>query len=70
MIRITPTETLGSRIRRLRRARGWSQETLAIQADTTQDRISHWETDVQTPLPGTLHRLAAAFGIAFEELVT
>jgi transcriptional regulator with XRE-family HTH domain len=70
MIALTATETLGGRIRRLRKARGWSQETLAIQADTDQAAISDWERDTTHPLPPTLHKIAAAFGLSIEEFLT
>jgi transcriptional regulator with XRE-family HTH domain len=70
MIYLTPTETLGARLRRLRRARGWSQIELAIQVNTDQSNISKWERGRTRPQPYSLHKLATALGCTLTDLLT
>lgn len=38
-------ETMGQRIRRLRQARGWTQEELAQRTGVTLSAVSQWELD-------------------------
>lgn len=42
-------DTPGQRIRFLRKARGWSQETLASKVYTSQAAVSQWESDLILP---------------------
>ena len=38
-------ETIGSRIRQLREARGWTQEQFAKRVGVTKSAVSQWEND-------------------------
>jgi transcriptional regulator with XRE-family HTH domain len=69
MIALTPTETLGARLRRFRQARGWSQRTLSIQSGCHTCLIRAWEYDRWHPHPYNLQRLAAAFGCDLIDLL-
>lgn len=46
-------DTPGKRIRFMRRARGWSQETLASKVYATQPAVSQWENDLWLPAMAT-----------------
>lgn len=47
----------------LRKAKGWSQETLARKANTSQPAISQWEGNLWTPALGSQIALAEALGV-------
>jgi transcriptional regulator with XRE-family HTH domain len=53
---------LGEQVRRLRRARGWSQEELATRAHTSQAAIARLELGDVDPKVSTLERLSTALG--------
>lgn len=55
-------------VRRLRRARGWSQGELAAEVELTQDVISHIENAQLNPTILTVERIADAFGISLSDL--
>lgn len=59
---------IGGRIRQLRLARGWSQETLAA-GRYTKAYISALETGNARPSMAALHHIAAAIGVPPEELL-
>jgi transcriptional regulator with XRE-family HTH domain len=63
---------MGQRIARLRRERGWTQETLAERSGVARPTIARLEIargrSRQPSLP-TLVRLARAFDITLDELV-
>lgn len=60
---------LGENLRRLRDARGWSQEALAKRAGLTQSRVRAIETgETASPRVDTLAKLAAALEVAPEAL--
>ena len=59
---------LGTEIRRRRKELGWSQEKLGELTDMTQKQISKIETQ-GTHDVRKLKRLAAAFGMAVDELI-
>ena len=63
-------DTLGQRIRALRRARDWTQEELAQRAHTANRYLSALEKD-RVPSPGRdlLQRLATALGVPVSELL-
>lgn len=52
-------ESLGQHLRRLRKARGESQQDVAAIIGAKQSTISRWERDEQEPEPAHLARLAA-----------
>ena len=63
------TETIGQRIRRLRKRRGWTQSRLGDEVGRGKSSISQWETGVYKPSYfDDLTRLAFAFGMTVEEL--
>lgn len=68
-------ESIGARIRALRRARDWTQQRLAEQvnavsgrATVTADEVKRWERDKRTPWPETRGFIAAALGVPVEAL--
>lgn len=62
---------LGSRMRQLRLARGWTLEELSNQMNgaVTKQALSKWETDKAFPRPTALIALAHAFGVKGAELI-
>lgn len=68
-------ESIGARIRALRRARGWTQQRLAEQvnvasgrATVTADEVKRWERGKRTPQSETRRLIAAALGVPVEAL--
>lgn len=59
---MTELQTSGSRIRLLREAKGWSQETLASKVYVTQVAVSHWEQDARCPSRRSQLLLAEVLG--------
>ncbi len=55
--------TFGSTLARLRRARGWSQEALALRAGLSQRHVSFLETGRARPGQGSLAKLAQALAL-------
>lgn len=64
------TIQLGSHIRRLRQARGWSQEQLAEYANLSLSYVALLEKGRKSATVDTLAKLAHAFGITLAELFT
>jgi transcriptional regulator with XRE-family HTH domain len=60
--------SLGRRIRTLRKARGWTQEELGKQADTSYKFLGEIERGVQNPSFTILVRVAGALGVKLPEL--
>ena len=54
---------IGRRIRRVRKARGWSQEDLAHHAGTTQKTVSRIETSAPSVKLGTINAVLRALGM-------
>ena len=63
-------ETLGERMARLRRAKGWNQSELAKRAGTKSSQISKFETGTYQPRLETLAKLAEALESTTDFLVT
>jgi transcriptional regulator with XRE-family HTH domain len=61
-------QLLAKNVRRLRRARGWTQYDLAEAANVRQALISQIENGAANPTLETLERLAAAFGAKLADL--
>ena len=59
---------MGSVIRRLRTARGWTQETLAEQLHLTPQSVSRWETGQSLPDVSQVPQLARVFGVTTDAL--
>src|SRR2546425_911640 len=57
-----------ARLRRERELRGWSQEYLAEQLETTSTNISRWERGTTFPIPYYRQRLCELFGKSAQEL--
>ena len=63
--------TFGARLKKARAARGWTQEQLAAEAETSKGYISDLEKGKRPIPPGrTLERLASALQITVDELVS
>lgn len=61
--------TTGQRIRFLREAKGWSQETLARHVCVSQPNVSQWESGKKSPSRQSLALLAHTFGVSQEFLL-
>ena len=59
---------IGDRIRYFRKLKGWSQETLALQADMNPAFLGHLERGLKSPTVKTLEKIAAALDISMAEL--
>src|ERR1022692_96254 len=55
--------TIGRRIQRERRSRGWTQAQLAAQVPIGQQTVSRWERDLTTPTGQQIGRLIEVFGL-------
>lgn len=60
---------LAANIRRLRKERGWSQETLAFEAGLHATEISRLERGLREPRLGTLAQVAQALGVTVGTLI-
>jgi len=60
---------VGANVRRLRNAKGWSQEQLAFECDLDRTYISGVERGVRNPTLSILERVAKALGVNIEALV-
>ena len=60
--------TIGNKIKELRRARGMSQGNLADELGITSQAVSKWETGTSAPEITLLPDLAGIFGIAIDDL--
>lgn len=64
-------ETLGSRIKRLRKQKGFSQKQLAEECGwSSQSRIGNYEGDLREPNLADLTLLAPALGVSVAELIS
>lgn len=61
--------TLGERVNDLRRARGWTQRTLAQATGIHYTHIYRIETDQKNSTLRLIFRLAQGFGITMSELL-
>ena len=64
---VTP-ETLADRLRRLRTAKGWTQETLSEHSGVSRDNISRIERGRHYVLAYTLDALADALDVSMDYL--
>ena len=62
-------DAFGSRIKRLRKERGWTQEELAARASLTDRTIRNVEKRAHTATVCTLDKLAIAFEIHLKNLL-
>ncbi len=63
-------ETIGSRISRLRKEKGMSQEVLAEKIGVSSQAVSKWENDQSCPDISLLPQLAKLLDITVDELLT
>lgn len=59
---------LGTIIRKMRKARGWTQVELARKLNASQKVITTYEHSQRTPTLENLKKLAVIFGITLDEL--
>ena len=62
-------ETLGDRVRRLRKSHGWEQEPLAKKVGVERVAVSNWERGRYKPAGENLVKLAEVLGVTSEYLV-
>ena len=63
-----PAVTIGSRIRALRRARGLTQDTLAVSTGVSRSAVAQWETGRAGQISGKLRRIAEVLGVSVNML--
>lgn len=63
-------ETLGARLRRLRRATGCTVAEIAAAAGFNRELLRSFERDKEEPSNGALKRLARVYGVSLDDLVT
>jgi len=67
---INDLKRLGDKIRELREAKGYSQETLGFKADLHRNYISSLELAQKNPTYTTLIKLATALEVTIVELIS
>lgn len=60
---------IGTRIRKLRHQRDWTQEELADQVGINKRNISRYESGHAEPRKSTLRKIADVLGASYEELM-
>lgn len=63
-------ESLGDRIARLRRAKGWNQTELADRVGARPNQISKYECGTYLPRPDVLPRLSEVLEVSLDYLMT
>ena len=67
--RMVQIMTLGRKIQKLRKEKGWTQEELANRVGVSAQAVSKWETDVSSPDISLLRPLAEQFGVTTDDLL-
>lgn len=67
---VNSPQTLGARIRAVRKAWGWTQEDLAKALKTDRQIVSYWERDVSKPSRPAMQLLASLFQMSSDSLST
>ncbi|WP_374446588.1 helix-turn-helix domain-containing protein [Epilithonimonas sp.] len=62
--------SLGTKVRRYREAKSWSQEDLALRLDVTQGTISNIESDKSIPNSLLLNSIAKALEVDMNDLLS
>lgn len=62
-------ETIGQRISKLRKLKGYTQDELAKLLNISRQAISKWEADISVPDMDNFYKLSKIFNISMEELV-
>lgn len=63
-------ETIGNRIAKFRKAKGFTQEELASRLDVSSQAVSKWENDQSCPDISLLPQLSKILGVTVDELLT
>jgi transcriptional regulator with XRE-family HTH domain len=63
-------ELVGKNVRRLRKAKSWSQETLAQEADLAMRYVAGIERGEENPSLSVLVKIAGALGVSPAALLT
>ena len=63
-------ETIGNRIAKYRKEKGFTQESLAEQLGVSSQAVSKWENDASCPDISLLPQLCKTLGITIDELLT
>jgi transcriptional regulator with XRE-family HTH domain len=61
--------TVGARIKKLRRANGLTQDELAAACDVSRSAVAQWETDRAGQLRENISRIADALGASVEHIL-
>lgn len=59
---------MGARLQQLRKAKGWSQETLGRKVNKAKSVISSYESNLRAPSLDVLTSLAALYGVSLDYL--
>lgn len=62
-------ETIGKRIARLRREKGWTQKQLADRLECHENTVAHWEADRNLPNAIMIIDLSDLFGVTCDYLL-
>lgn len=65
----TVSETLGNKIARLRKEKGYTQEEFSQLLDVTAQAVSKWENDISCPDIMLLPKISQLLGISIDELL-
>lgn len=63
------SETLGSKIARLRKEKGYTQEEFSQLLDVTAQAVSKWENDISCPDIMLLPKISQLLGISIDEML-
>jgi len=63
-------QTIGKRISQMRKAKGLTQEELAMKLGLSAQAVSKWENDIACPDIGLLPQLAKLFDVSVDELLS
>ena len=61
--------TMGEKLLKLRKARGWSQEEMAERVGVTRQAISRWESDAAKPDADNIITVCDLFGVSSDYLL-
>lgn len=66
---VAPIETMGPRVRRLRKQRDWTQEELAEKVSVAVLTVGEWERENRAPTSANLMKLSEALGVPVHYLL-
>ena len=62
--------SLGEKIRKLRRAKNWSQAQFGMKIDVHEKNVSRYENDKSVPSAGMLRKIADVLGVTVDYLLS